>query len=297
MEFHEVTLEDGRWARPLLENTHYRTCEFAFANIYMWSRQYGTLIGAYDNFVMARNIGRSHHHFLYPAGSGDLGAAIEVCLKDAADGGKNPLIYSIPQTEVPRVEELFPGKFKFDTDRNNDDYIYLASDLAQLPGKPYQKKRNHVSRFEKEHPNYRFEKITPENIELAKQFNHIWGDMYDEGDRGLIGEHEAIDRTLAHFFELELVGGILIDEDKPLAFCYGSKISDEVLCTHVEKAYHDVNGAYAVINRDFARAFGDAFTYINREDDLGEEGLRKAKLSYRPAILEQKYFAVLKTEG
>ncbi|MEG0804775.1 MAG: phosphatidylglycerol lysyltransferase domain-containing protein, partial [Pygmaiobacter sp.] len=102
--------------------------------------------------------------------------------------------------------------------------------------------------------------------------------------------------VLDHFFELGLVGGLLRDEGKTLAFCYGSKISDSVLCTHVEKAYHDVNGAYAVINREFARMFGTQFTYINREDDLGEEGLRKAKLSYRPAVLEKKYFAVLKTE-
>lgn len=296
MEFHRVTPEDGLWARPLLENTHYRTCEFAFSNIFMWSRQYDTLIGRYDNFVMARNVGRTHHHFLYPAGYGDLAGAIEICIKDAKEGGKNPMIYSIPQTEVPRVEELFPGVFRFDSNRNNDDYLYLASDLAQLPGKAFQKKRNHVSRFEKEHPDYSFETITPQNIHYAKEFNCIWGDQYDEGDRGLIGEHEAINRTLDHFFELDLMGGVLMDKGAPLAFCYGSKISDEVLCTHVEKAFHDVNGAYAVINREFARAYGDAFTYINREDDLGEEGLRKAKLSYQPAWLEKKYFAVLKTE-
>lgn len=297
MIFHEVSVQDGNWAIPLLQNTHYRTCEFAFANIYMWSRQYGTLIGQYDDFVMARNVGRTHHHFLYPAGHGDLKAALELCIKDAEKGGKNPLIYSIPKTEIASVEQLFPGVFRFDTDRNNDDYLYLASDLAQLPGKAFQKKRNHVSRFEKEHPDYRFCKITRENLHLAKEFNQIWGELYDEGDRGLIGEHEAINRTLEHFFDLDLVGGILVDEGRPLAFCYGSKISDEVLCTHVEKAYHDVNGAYAVINRDFARAFGDDYTYINREDDLGEEGLRKAKLSYRPALLEQKFYAVLKTEG
>lgn len=297
MVFHQVTAEDGLWARPLLEQTHYRTCEFAFANIFMWAKQYGTLIGRTDDFVMARNVGRTHHHFLYPAGHGDLKTVIELCLDDSAEGGKNPLIYSIPKTEVPRVEELFPGLFRFGTDRNNDDYLYLASDLAQLPGKAYQKKRNHVSRFEKEHPFYKFEVITQENLHLAKEFNRIWGNMYDDGDRSLMGEHDAIDRTLDHFFELELKGGLLRDEEKPLAFCYGSKISDEVLCTHVEKAYHDVNGAYAVINREFAKAYGDAFTYINREDDLGEEGLRKAKLSYRPALLEQKFYAVLKTEG
>lgn len=297
MEFHPVTAEDSLWARPLLEQTHYRSCEFSFGNIFMWAERYGTAITCVDQFVVARNIGHTHHHFLYPAGHGDLGNVIELCVKDALDAGKNPMFYSIPKTEVERVEQLFPGKFEFTTKRDDDDYLYLAQDLAELPGKAHQKKRNHASRFEKDYPDWEYQPIGPENLALVQQFNEEWGRIYDGADAGLAGEHSAIGRTLEHFEKLGLVGGLLLGGGKPLAFCYGCKVSDEVLDTQVEKAYHDVNGAYTVINREFARAQGAAYTYINREEDLGEEGLRKAKLSYKPALMESKYYAVLKQEG
>ena len=297
MEYQKVTLEDGSWVRPLLEATNYKTCEFAFANIYMWAELYHTQIGEYQGYALVRNIGRTHHHFLYPVGGDNLKAVLTECIEDAKAGGKTPMIYSIPESELPRIEAAMPGVFHFGTERKNDDYLYLASDLAELPGKPYQKKRNHVSRFLKEHPDYTFEAISPSNIEMVKEFNRIWGDLYDADNPSLEGEHGAIVRVLDHFFELGLVGGLLRDGDKPLAFCYGSRLNDDVLCTHVEKAYHDVNGAYAIINREFARMYGRDVTYINREDDLGEEGLRKAKLSYRPAMLAKKYFAVLKQEA
>ncbi|MEG0804717.1 MAG: phosphatidylglycerol lysyltransferase domain-containing protein, partial [Pygmaiobacter sp.] len=120
MNFHKVTLEDGFWARPLLEGMKYKTCEFAFANIYMWAEQYGTLICDEDNLVMVRNIGHTHYHFLYPAGTGDLKTGLERCVEDAKNGGKNPMIYSIPESELARVEQLMPGVFRFGTERKND---------------------------------------------------------------------------------------------------------------------------------------------------------------------------------
>ena len=295
MQFHEITAADGQWARPRLEGAGFRSCEFAFANVYMWSHVYGTEIADYRDFVVARNMGHTHHHFLYPVGGSDLESVIDACLREAQAAGKRPMFYSVPQSELGRIQALFPGKFSFWENRDDQDYLYAAADLRDLQGKSFQKKRNHISRFGKDHPEYRFEPITPENLPEVREFNNRWCRVYGcDADEGLMREHRAIEMVFEHYFELGLVGGLIRTEVGLVAYCYGSKISDEVLGTHVEKAWHDVNGAYPIINREYARAFSGAFQYINREEDLGEEGLRKAKLSYNPAILEKKYYAVLK---
>ncbi|MBC5580196.1 DUF2156 domain-containing protein [Anaerofilum sp. BX8] len=298
MQFHEITAADGEWARPRLEGAGFRSCEFAFANVYMWSHVYGTEIAEYRDYVVARNIGRTHHHFLYPVGGKDLEAVLSACVEDALAAGKEPMFYSIPESEVAVVEALFPGKFTFSEDRDEEDYLYLSTDLQELPGKIFQKKRNHISRFGKDHPDYVFEPIAPENLAEVRAFNNRWCQTYGcDADEGLAREHRAIEMVFDHYFELGLVGGLVRTGGQLVAFCYGSKISAEVLGTHVEKAWHDVNGAYPIINREYARAFGGAYRYINREEDLGEEGLRKAKLSYNPAILEKKFCAVLRSGG
>jgi len=297
MEYHEITAADAAWAKPKLENAGFRSCEFAFANVYMWSHVYGTEIAQYRDYVVARNIGRTHHHFLYPVGGTDLAGVIAACVEDAEAAGKTPMIYSIPETEVPKMEALFPGKFRYAEERDEEDYLYLSTDLQELPGKAFQKKRNHLSRFTKDHPDFVFETITADNLEEVRAFNNEWCRTYGcAQDEGLAREHRAINLVFDHYFELGLVGGLIRTGGRLVAFCYGSKISDEVLGTHVEKAWHDVNGAYPMISREYARAFGGPYRYINREEDLGEEGLRKAKLSYNPALLEKKYYAVLSTD-
>lgn len=296
MQFHEITAEDAHWARPKLEAAGFDSCEFAFANVYMWSHVYDTRLAEFEGYVVARNIGRTHHHFLYPVGGQDLQAVLNACVAEAEADGREPMFYSIPERELGRIEALFPGRFRFTESRDDQDYLYLSQELAQLPGKPFQKKRNHVSRFSKEHPGFRFEPITPENLPQVRAFNSQWAQRYGE-DAGLAREKQAIEMVFDHYFELGLVGGLLSTGDGPVAYCYGSRINGRVLGTHVEKAWHDVNGAYAMINREYARAFGGPYQYINREEDLGEEGLRKAKLSYNPARMEKKYYAVLAREG
>ena len=145
MQFHEITAKDGIWARPRLESAGFYSCEFAFANVYMWSHVYGTEIADYLDFVVARNVGHTHHHFLYPVGGNDLEAVIDACLKEAQEGGKRPMFYSIPESELGKIEEIFPGKFTFWEYRDDEDYLYAAADLRDLPGKSFQKKRNHIS--------------------------------------------------------------------------------------------------------------------------------------------------------
>lgn len=296
MNYHEVTAEDGRWARPLLEEEGYKSCEFAFVNIYMWSRVYHTVISRFEDYVIARSEG-NRLHYLWPAGHGDRRRAIDAILADAAEMGKNPILFSLTEEGKQQLESWYPGRFQYEQPRGESDYLYLSGDLADLPGKKFQKKRNHCSRFERSYPNWAFHEITPDSMDAVCAFNNKWCNLYDNrGDEGIEEEHRAIKLVCHHYDELYLKGGYITVDDEIVAFSFGSPLGKDVFVTHVEKALYDVSGAYAIINREMARHFGRPFTYINRENDVDEEGLRDAKLSYHPAMLEHKYTAELITD-
>lgn len=294
MTFSEVTAEDGRWATPLLEANGYRSCEFAFLNIFMWSRVYHTKIARYKDFVIARSEGK-RLHYLYPAGTGDVEDAIDAILEDARQDGRNPIIFSLTEEGVQRLEKQHPGAFTIEKPREEADYIYLADDLANLAGKKYQKKRNHCSRFERSYPDWEFHEITPEAMDDVCDFNNRWCRLYDNrGDEGIEEEHRAIQLACRNYEDLKLKGGYITVNGEVVAFSFGSPLGDDMFVTHVEKALYDVSGAYNIINREMARRFCSGYTYINRENDVGEDGLREAKLSYHPYLIEEKFTAELK---
>ena len=292
MIFHDVSVEDGQWARPILAAGNYRSCEFAFVNIYMWSRVYKTKIAQFKDYLIARSEG-DRLHYLYPPGPADKKEAIEAILEDAQADGRNPIFYGLDQNNKEWLEGEYPGQFHFEKPRGEADYIYLASDLTDLPGKKFQKKRNHCSRFERDHTgHWEFHEITPDAMKPVCDFNNRWCRLYDNrDDEGIAEEHRAIELVCHHYNDLKLKGGYLTVNGEVVAFSFGSPLNSTMFCTHVEKALYDVTGAYAVINREMARHFCRDYEYINRENDVDEEGLRTAKLSYNPVKLEEKYTA------
>lgn len=172
--------------------------------------------------------------------------------------------------------------------------MYLSSDLANLPGRKYQKKRNHCSRFERMYPDWQFREITEDSLDAVCRFNERWRGFYEnKDDKDVQLEGVAVEQACRHYEELRLKGGYVTVGGEVVAFSFGSPLGDEFV-THVEKANYDVSGAYNIINREMARAFGGKYTYINRENDVGDEGLRTAKLSYHPAFLLDKLRAAPK---
>lgn len=297
MKFEDVKVEDALWARPLLEAQETNSCEYAFVNIYMWKRVYDTGIARVDDFVVARSA-LKRLHYLWPAGRGNVKNAVDAILRDAEEDGREPVLFSLTKQETEDLEQMYPGRFVFDEPRGEADYVYLASDLADLPGKKYQKKRNHCSRFERDNPGWEFHEITEDSLEKVCEFNNRWCSLYDNrGDEGIEEEHRAIELACRHYEELQLKGGYITVGGEVVAFSFGSPLNKDVFVTHVEKALYDVTGAYAMINREMARRFCSGYQYINRENDVDEEGLRVAKLSYHPAFLEPKFTAELKKDS
>ena len=188
--------------------------------------------------------------------------------------------------------DLFLSKYKsyeLIPERDNFDYIYKREALAYLSGKKYHSKRNHISAFSKKY-NWEYEPLNASNKEDFLSFSEKWYlDKTETLDEGLVAEQKALREILNSDVGIEYKGALIRIEGKVVAVTMGSPINSKVLDIHFEKADADYLTAYALINREFALRELGGFEYINREDDLGIEGLRKAKLSYRPAIILEKY--------
>ena len=191
------------------------------------------------------------------------------------------------------LEDAYPGLFEFSEDRDNFDYIYLAEKLATFAGKKLHGKRNFCNRFEKEH-SWEFRRLTRELFPVCMEMLGFWQREFDTPPDGLEDEHGAIIRALMRWDALNLEGGVLFADGQCVGFTVGEVISSDTFDVHFEKAYASIPGAYPMVCREFARqilADHPDIVYLNREDDMGHENLRSAKLEYRPEFLLRKYTA------
>lgn len=296
MEFKKIELSDRDWMNKLLSEGDLQGSEYCFSNSYNWRDVYGVYVGQTHNRLVIQCT-KPTVTYAYPVGSGDLkGAVLE--LIDHAARSQHPLVITcIPQQGKHLLEQLFPQLFVFTCDRDICDYIYDRESLTTLGGKKLQSKRNHISKFKNTYPDWVYEAITPQNLEECREMSGRWCKKYGcEESEGLSKESCAVQSAFAHFADLHLQGGLLrcTPDGEVVAYSIGTQLNSNTYIVHIEKAYHDIQGAYPLINQQFVTHNCQQFCYINREDDMGSEGLRKAKLSYRPAIILDKYYAVLR---
>jgi hypothetical protein len=232
---------------------------------------------------------------MFPIGTGDIKEVIQLLEEDSFLHG-NPLCMMGLSTEVlTELDTLFPEQFRWFPERDYFDYIYYREDLVELKGKKYQSKRNHINKFKKEYE-YEFVPITKDIVPLCLTMAEKWCKENDcKDNESLLNEKRSMKDALEHLDELGGMGGALFVGRQIVAFTYGSPINHDTYGVHVEKADTHIDGAYSIINQSFASMIPEQYTYINREEDLGIEGLRKAKMSYNPIFLLKKHVAVKKT--
>ena len=292
LNFKLIEPQDSEWLVPLLHASGYMTSTYSFVTLYMWSKAYNTQVAAFGDHAIARSDRDGTLRYLYPAGHGDEKEAVDAIIQDIRQQGKPAFLYGVSVEAKQRLEQWYPGLFEIEAARGDYEYIYDRAELAELPGKKFQKKRNHVSRFVRENPDWEFHPLTSEAVPQVRQFNREWASMPDNReDEGIQTEHQAIEMLFDHFDQLPLEGGYITAGGRIVAFSFGSAINERIFDTNVEKALYEVNGAYNIINREMARQVCGRYEMINREDDVDSEGLRKAKLSYNPVIIEPKYRA------
>lgn len=261
------------------------SCEYCFGNVMTWTMSFQSQIALRDGFVFYKG-GQRSMTYLMPVGGKNTAGALEVLFEDIRANGKPFHLAALSEKECKTYfsdEKLFCIRRTPDT----DDFVYRAEDLAELKGGKYHAKRNHITRFTADHPDWQYEKLTSEHIALCKQISDAWFlEKHGSFDHA---EYEVVQRSLQYFDALQLEGGILFADGKAVAFTIGEKLTADTFCTHLEKCAPDYRGAYPVINREFAKQLQSRFAYINREDCAGDEGLRKAKQSYKPAFMVEKY--------
>lgn len=272
-----------------------RGSDLAFANIYLLQKKYHTSIATQGGYLFRHYAGSERlRGYAFPCGEGDLHAALESLREDAAVR-KRPLSFCLLTEEQCRLLEAhFPGQYHYSSDRGDADYLYRCADLADLPGTAYHAKRSHISKFQREHPNYAFEPLHAGNAGDALAVARAWLAGSGEPTPGLQHEARAIEKALQHTHELGLLGGILYVDQRPVGMTIASRISESVADIHYEKCLPSMREAYPLINREMARLLLGTCDLINREEDLNHPGLRQAKLSYHPSLILEKYSATPK---
>lgn len=289
LDFRRSTPEDKQWIDEILKNSRHQGCVYTFAQTYIWAEKYNTQVCRYKNALLIKG-GYDESYYMYPAGEYDIADVVDALKKDSEERGVDFAFAAVEHWQAQELGEAFPERFACEEERDSFDYIYLSSDLISLAGRKYHGKRNHISKFLRKHPDCSYEDITPENIEQCRDAARLWFEQNSERE-GIGDELEAIERALDHFFEFEFIGGMLRADERIIAFTIGERLNSDSFVVHFEKALEGYEEAYTVINNRFAAMRLSDYKYINREEDMGIEGLRKAKLSYHPHLLLKKYYA------
>ena len=293
--FKDITLADKYTITSFTMKSDRRNCDLSFSNLCSWRFLYDTQFAVVDNFLVFKFWAGEQLAYMMPVGTGDLKAVLWELIEDARKENQHFCMLGVCSNMRADLEAILPEQFTFTEDRDYADYIYLRSDLSTLKGKKFQAKRNHINRFRNTYPDYEYTPITPDRIQECLDLEAEWCKVNNcDQQEGTGNERRALIYALHNFEALGLTGGILHVNAKIVAFTFGMPINHETFGVHVEKADTSIEGAYAMINYEFANRIPEQYIYINREEDLGLEGLRKAKLSYQPVTILEKYMACLK---
>lgn len=292
LNFKYPEIADREWLYPILSSSGRLGSENAFGTLYLWKEIYHSKV-CKENGMLFMCSGADQCSYSFPV-TENLKEALEILLKDSEEKGIPFKMWGLTLEEVNMVEQVMPNTFVFTEDRDSADYIYTSDSLINLPGRKFHSKRNHLSQFSRLY-DFAYEDITKDNLQKCEEIAREWCKQNGNcGENGLDGEFCALRKAWENFDALSLSGGIISIEGKPVAFTIGEEISSREYILHFEKALSGYSGLYAKINNEFAKRHLEKYEYVNREEDMGMEGLRKAKLSYNPEIILLRHVAVLK---
>ncbi len=290
LEFRDISISDKERITSCLRKSDFMGCEYTFANNMAWKRLADSKISFYKDFYIVRSYDSIENipYFVFPSGDGNYRELFTELKKYTVSLGVPLRITGVTEKSLNMLKEMFPDSFTYEYDRNGSDYIYRSSDLIGLSGKKYHSKRNHLMHFQSYE--YTFSMISEKDFDDCISFcTDDYNKKYQEDNYSSVAEQYAINTYFNYFGELGLKGGIIRTDGKVSAVTIGEQLNSDTFCVHIEKADRNFDGIYTAINNLFAKSAAADFEYINREEDLGIDGLRKAKLSYHPVFLLKKY--------
>lgn len=291
MSFKRLAIEDKEYFEKFFALDERKGCEYSFACNFIWQYVYNSYFDIIENCYVAKTVRNGENIYNLPLGKKeDIVKAVNYIMNIEKE---KTVFRGILEEQIPFLEENFKDVFEFSCNRDESDYIYLSENLINLKGKKYQSKRNLIKRFN-DNPDWHYETINQTNVEECIDLNLSWSDDKNISvSQDMRKEIGAANTALAYLDILGLVGGLIRRDGEVVAYSIGEKLTNDTFVVHFEKAL-DIKGCYQTINNEFVKHNCGSFKYVNREEDTGEEGLRKAKLSYHPEIILDKYEARIK---
>lgn len=282
MIFRKVVPED----KELFDKYKTRTSRYSensFVTLYLWDKYYNLHLCEEEGFLFIRFTIDGKNQYLFPLGEGDLKNAFE---KVMAEEEKVTLRF-ITDIQKDFIEKNFPNQFSFTLREDLCDYVYETERMITFSGKKLHGKKNHVNFFEKTY-SYTYEKVDEKTaIEECKPLLLKWVDEKTKNINPV--EHDAMEKMFDNYSAFNMVGGVIRIDGEIVAMTFGERLSSDTVLVQVEKAKEDIRGAYPMICRLFLENEWSDTTFVNREEDMGIEGLKKAKESYCPIFKTLKY--------
>lgn len=299
INFNKLTCTDKPTFDKFFGSRYCENAEYTFTNLYMWREMLNLRWAIEDDVLYIFSSNEETFAAWQPIGAPEkMQDAITKILRTAEEhcGNKKFMFVVVEKIFADELARYPHAKFNITADRDNFDYVYLAQDLISLSGRKFHGKKNHLNAFRKEYPDAVYLPITEEIIPQCREQLNIWSETHKRAnpDDPFIGyEQAAIHEIFDHFDGFKLKGGAIMIGDKVVAFTFGERLNSDTAVIHVEKADSTVRGIYVAINQSFVEHEWAKMTYINREEDMGIDGLRQAKESYRPVKLIEKFNATL----
>ena len=298
IEWKEINMESRNILEPYYRYEQSKCCEISFANNYLWAPFYDMEYAIVKDMLVFITRGEKISLCIPFAKDHESAANLKEVMLELEEYfeeiEKEFHLHLVTEEKFAKLEELFPGKYEITYNRDVADYVYETEKMISLAGKKLHSKRNHINKFQELYPNHSYEALTADNMEKIRPFLEDWYQKKAETDASVWTEKTALENALSNFEALELKGGILLVDEKVVAFTIGEQLNEDTALIHFEKADTDYQGAYPMINQQFVKNAWSHLSYINREDDMGIEGLRKAKLSYQPDLMVEMYSATPK---
>ncbi|PAF48904.1 hypothetical protein BKH41_04560 [Helicobacter sp. 12S02232-10] len=294
IEYKKISLEDKPLFDSYLNKDFFYVSDISFGNLYIWHTAREISYAIVEGFLVIRTqyLQKSPFYF-YPIGSGNRALCIQALIQDSTLRGERLEFHSLESKSVQSLQEYFPQKFSIFPNRDRSDYVYNIKELIELSGRKYHKKKNHLNQFLQTYPNFTYTSIDISNkLRVLQAWEKWFLQIQDEASEGLKNENIGIVNALKNYEFLGLKGGFVSIGDEIIAFSFGEIINQEMVVVHIEKADSKHHGAYQIINQQLLLNEFSTYVYANREEDLGIEGLRRAKMSYNPVFLVEKFEAV-----
>ena len=292
MTFHPLKLSDREAMQAVTLPSGRRNCNYNFANLVGWQFWYSTEVCMLENAVVLRYTFDGQRAYMVCTLET---LSLELIQELLDDSNGDLTLIGLEDSQVVQLSTLrstssrLQGKnYQLSTNiepvRDQYDYIYRRTDLATLHGKHLDAKRNHIHRFRAEHPDFEYRPLTTESFDECRRLTEIWQEEKGGSDT-INAEKQVMETIFSNWEALGMIGGSIIVDGRMVAFPYGAAVTTDTFDVCVEKADRHVEGAFAIINQQFAEHLPEQYIYLNREEDMGIPGLRQAKLSYHPEIL------------